>query len=85
MVERTIKTKFNVGDTVYPLFPNPVFCDRYLNFSEPYTINKITIKITEYETKILYELGIYEFEETDVFATNEEAEKECNRRNKKGG
>ena len=73
-----IKTKFNVGETIYPISFD---IDKLKWFVEPYTLELSVDRICILDTGICYDTYFKWFAEEDCFATEAEAQAECDRRN----
>lgn len=75
-----IKTKYNIGDTVYI----PEFYEEFLP-SKPFKVTGVLINISTDITSIQYQLQSSVYEETvaepQVFSTYEECTKWCDNRN----
>lgn len=76
---REINTKFWIGDGVWGVLRNSG--DWVVNADKTATIVKLVVFSPG---GLYYELyhGDYKWEESDLFATQEEAQAECNRRNR---
>lgn len=71
-----IETKFNIGETIYPISVD--ICGRW-SVDKPFEIQIIEITISGIK---YWNVGFYRFPENCCFATEKKAQAECNRRNK---
>lgn len=77
-----IKTKFNVGDKVYIIY---LFCSKWKVALDKYEIIETNIKINNSRLSVNYTMKptLEICSEKYCFATKEEAQKECDKRNGK--